>query len=164
MSRYFPLFIDLEKKKVTVIGAGTIASRRIRTLLNFGAQITVLAPEASEEVRGLAEEGKLVWRKGLYAPGLPGLLEDAAFVLAATDSPETNQAVWQECRAHGIPVNLSNDREKCDFYFPGIAAGGGIVAGITAEGKNHRLAREVTEQVRDLLAQREREAEDLKWK
>ena len=56
MSRYFPLFIDLEKKKITVIGAGTIASRRIRTLLNFGAQITVLAPEASEEVRKLAEK------------------------------------------------------------------------------------------------------------
>ena len=64
MSRYFPLFIDLEKKKITVIGAGTIASRRIRTLLNFGAQITVLAPEASEEVRKLAEKGRLVWRKG----------------------------------------------------------------------------------------------------
>lgn len=70
MSRYFPLFIDLEKKKITVIGAGTIASRRIRTLLNFGAQITVLAPEASEEVRKLAEKGRLVWRKGAYARSL----------------------------------------------------------------------------------------------
>ena len=68
MSRYFPLFINLEKKKVTVIGAGTIASRRIRTLLNFGARITVLAPEASEEVEKLAGEGKLVWRKERYAP------------------------------------------------------------------------------------------------
>ena len=159
MSRYFPLFIDLEKKKITVIGAGTIASRRIRTLLNFGARITVLAPEASEEVEKLAEEGKLIWRKGCYAPGLTGLLEDAVFVLAATDSGETNRAVWQECRRLGIPVNLSDDREKCDFYFPGIAAGGGIVAGITAEGKNHRLAKEVTAEVRSLLAAREREAE-----
>ena len=118
MSRYFPLFIDLEKKKITVIGAGTIASRRIRTLLNFGAQITVLAPEASEEVRKLAEKGRLVWRKGAYAPGLPGLLEDAVFVLAATDDREVNEAVRQECRTLGVPVNLSDDREKCDFYFP----------------------------------------------
>ena len=116
MSRYFPLFIDLEKKKITVIGAGTIASRRIRTLLNFGAQITVLAPEASEEVRKLAEKGRLVWRKGAYAPGLPGLLEDAVFVLAATDDREVNEAVRQECRTLGVPVNLSDDRKKCDFY------------------------------------------------
>ena len=159
MSRYFPLFIDLEKKKITVIGAGSIASRRIRTLLNFGAQITVLAPEASEEVRKLAEKGRLVWRKGAYAPGLPGLLEDAVFVLAATDDREVNEAVRQECRTLGVPVNLSDDREKCDFYFPGIASGAGIVAGVTAEGKDHRLAKEVTEQIRELLSQREREAE-----
>ena len=54
MSRYFPLFIDLEGKKIAVVGAGKIASRRIRTLLEFGAELTVLAPEASEEVRCLA--------------------------------------------------------------------------------------------------------------
>ena len=47
MSRYFPLFVDLEHKKITVVGAGRIASRRIRTLLEFGADITVVAPEAS---------------------------------------------------------------------------------------------------------------------
>ena len=46
MSRYFPLFIDLEGKKIAVVGAGKIASRRIRTLLEFGAELTVLAPEA----------------------------------------------------------------------------------------------------------------------
>ena len=159
MSRYFPLFVDLEKKKIAVIGAGTIAARRICTLLEFGAQTTVLAPEASEEIRGLAEKGKLVWRKETYRPGLPGLLDGALFVLAATDCEEVNLAVWEECKSLGIPVNLANDREKCDFYFPGIASGGGIVAGVTAEGKNHRLAKEVTEQVRKLLSQREREVE-----
>ena len=66
MSRYFPLFIDLEGKKIAVVGAGKIASRRIRTLLEFGAELTVLAPEASEEVRCLAEEGRLIWRREAY--------------------------------------------------------------------------------------------------
>ena len=47
MSRYFPLFVDLEQKKIVVVGAGRIAERRIQTLLSFEAQITVIAPEAS---------------------------------------------------------------------------------------------------------------------
>lgn len=49
MSRYFPLFVDLEQKKIVVVGAGRIAERRIQTLLSFEAQITVIAPEASRE-------------------------------------------------------------------------------------------------------------------
>ena len=80
-------------------------------------------------------------------------------MLAATDDREVNEAVRQECRTLGVPVNLSDDREKCDFYFPGIASGAGIEAGVTAEGMDHRLAKEVTEQIRELLSQREREAE-----
>ena len=72
MSRYFPLFIDLEGKKITVVGAGAVASRRICTLLEFGARITVLAPEASEKVKSLSGEGRLIWRKEAYRPGLPG--------------------------------------------------------------------------------------------
>ena len=48
MSRYFPLFVDLEQEKIVVVGAGRIAERRIRTLLSFDARITVLAPEATE--------------------------------------------------------------------------------------------------------------------
>ena len=159
MSRYFPLFSELEGKKIAVVGAGKIASRRIRTLLEFGAELTVLAPEASEEVRCLAGEGRLVWRQEAYRAGLPGFLEGALLALAATDSPAVNLAVREECKSLGIPVNLADDKEKCDFYFPGIASGGGVTAGITAEGKDHRLAKEVTAEVRSLLAAREREAE-----
>lgn len=153
MSRYFPLFINLEHKKATVVGAGRIASRRIHTLLEFGADITVIAPEASAEVRQLAEEGKLVWIQEAYRPGIRGLFEGTLLALAATDDREVNQEVRKECRTLGIPVNLASDKEQCDFYFPGIASGGGVTAGITAEGKDHRLAKEATAEVRKLLVE-----------
>ena len=157
MSRYFPLFVDLEGKKITVVGGGAIATRRIRALLEFGARITVIAPKVTEELGQLAEKGRLVWRQAAFHPDDPGAFADAFLVLAATDQKEVNLAVWEKCRELHIPVNLADDREKCDFYFPGIATGGGIVAGITAEGRDHRLAREATEQVRELLAHREKE-------
>lgn len=151
MSRYFPLFVDLEHKKITVVGAGRIASRRIRTLLEFGADITVVAPEASGEVRQLAEDGRIVWRQEGYESEDRKILEGSILVLAATDRPEINRKVKEVCRELGIPVNLSNDKEQCDFYFPGVASGGGITAGITAQGKDHKLARKATEEVRKLL-------------
>ena len=78
----------------------------------------------------------------------------AFLVLAMTDSRAVNHAVWEEAKKAGAFVNAADCKEECDFYFPGIAAGGGIVAGITAEGENHRLAKEVTGQFRELLRER----------
>jgi siroheme synthase (precorrin-2 oxidase/ferrochelatase) len=53
-------------------------------------------------------------------------------------------------------VNVSTDRRKSDFYFPGIAAKGDIVVGVTASGKDHAGAKRVSEQVRKLLGQNEK--------
>ena len=55
---YFPLFVDLEGRQVLVVGGGKIAVRRVRTLLEFGCQITVVSPKC---VRSCGE--KVLWKK-----------------------------------------------------------------------------------------------------
>ena len=60
---YFPLFVDLNEKQIVVVGAGTIAKRRIRTLVSFTNHLTVIAPEVNRELR--------IWRK----PGCSGSKE-----------------------------------------------------------------------------------------
>ena len=152
MSRYFPLFVDLEQEKIVVVGAGRIAERRSRTLLSFDARITVLAPEATEAIKTWAEEGVLHWQQACWSQEAEKLLEGSLFVLSAADDSAVNEAVCSACRKRNIPVNCADDRTRCDFYFPGIAEGGGVTAGITAGGTNHRLAREATEKVRELLS------------
>ena len=135
-----------------VVGAGRIAERRIRTLLSFDARITVLAPEATEAIKTWAEEGVLHWQQACWSQEAEKLLEGSLFVLSAADDSAVNEAVCSACRKRNIPVNCADDRTRCDFYFPGIAEGGGVTAGITAGGTNHRLAREATEKVRELLS------------
>ncbi len=149
MSRYFPLFVNLEGKKVIVYGAGVIGSRRILALLEFGCCLTVAAPEASKEVQRLSKEGKIIWQKKKYESG--EISRDACFVLAASSDREVNAQIGAECREKHIPVNVSSDRELCDFYFPGLAVKEELVAGVTAGGSDHRKAREVTEKIRSLL-------------
>ena len=153
MSSYFPLFVDVEQKKIVVVGAGRIARRRIQTLLSFGARILVIAPEAVEEIQALAEEGRLTWRKTGWGPETEAALDGSLFVLSAADDRAVNEAVYLACKARGIPVNCSDDRARCDFYFPGIAQGGGVTAGVTAGGTDHRLAREATERIRRCLTE-----------
>lgn len=148
MSRYFPLFVNLEGKKVCVFGAGTVAARRVTALLEFGCALHVIAPKAVPELRKLAEEGRLVWERYPYRPGMA---EGSALVLAATDSRAVNEEIRRECRKLGIPVNVSSDRGLCDFYFPGLAVKEDLVVGVTAGGNDHRLARKVTERIREVL-------------
>lgn len=140
----FPMFVDLWDKKILVVGGGTIAGRRIRILTAFAGDLTVVAPRISPEIRELAASGavKLVERRFCIED-----VQGAWMVLAATDDPQVNRQIWQEARAQGAWVNVSSDRTLCDFHFPGIIRREPVVIGINASGENHRLAREVREEL-----------------
>lgn len=150
---YFPIFIDLSEKKILVIGAGKIARRRITVLCRFTPTLTVIAPDSLPEVEALAEEGTIrLLRKSYEEEDIEG----ADIVFAATNDHDVNDRIHNDCKKHGIMVNVSTDRRKSDFYFPGIAAKGDIVVGVTASGKDHAGAKRVSEQVRKLLGQNEK--------
>lgn len=147
MSAYFPIFINLENKCVLVYGAGKIAARRVGTLLSFGPAITVIAPEAVPEMENWHREGKIRCEKRSFLG--EDELKGADLVLAATSDPAVNDRIWAACRALQIPVNVASDREKCDFYFPGIIKKEHLVVGVTASGKSHSQARQLTEKLRE---------------
>lgn len=144
----FPLFIDLRNRPVIVIGGGPIATRRIHTLLDFGAHITLVAPAATPELQVLAQEGRLTFHRRAYIPG------DLAAVpyrlaLAATNKAETNAAVADEADALAIPCSVADDRQKGTFWFPAVVTGPDFVAGITsADGSNHHKLKALAARLR----------------
>ena len=147
---YFPLFIDLSQKRVLVVGAGRIARRRIETLSQFTPHITVVARDVHPDIADWeTAKGLRIRRKCYETEDLKG----ADIVLAATDDAAVNERIWRDCRRLGIPVNVSGDKTKCDFFFPGVARRGSLVAGITASGADHAAAKRLTRAVRELLAQ-----------
>ena len=83
----FPVFIELQGKKVLVAGGGKIAARRIKVLAEFGALVTAVAPKICDEVRSLWEAGRIRWEN---RPVKREDVEDAFLVIAATDSREAN--------------------------------------------------------------------------
>ncbi|MDO5344432.1 MAG: bifunctional precorrin-2 dehydrogenase/sirohydrochlorin ferrochelatase [Lachnospiraceae bacterium] len=145
---YFPMFVDLSDQKVIVVGAGTIAKRRIRTLIEFTDHLTVIAPEVNKELLDLEKAGRLsILRKKYEREDI----YDAAVVIAATNDTKTNNDIYSACKCLGIRVNVCSDKNKCDFYFPGIARKDHVVVGVTASGKDHKLARTVVERIREIL-------------
>ena len=146
--KMFPLFVDLTKKKVLVVGAGKIASRRVKTLLPFAGEVVVEAPEASEEIFSLARQGEILHKEKTYSR------EDlyyADLVIAATDNKEVNEDIYSACKCLGIQVNVASDQKKCDFHFPGVLEYDGVVMGFNGGGKDHRKVRQVREKVQEAL-------------
>ena len=124
--------------------------RRIRAMLEFTEHLTVIAPEVNPELRTLEEQGKLtVLRKAYEREDL----YDAALVIAATNDKKTNEDIYAACKCLGIPVNVCNDRDKCDFYFPGIATCGNTVIGVSTNGREKRRQQALAKQIEQVLWQ-----------
>lgn len=148
LGQWFPLFTNITGKTVVVVGAGKIAKRRIETLLKFNCRIRVVATEALTEIDAYAQDGKLELRKKVFQDSD---LEGADYVLAATNNKQINHTIYEICREGSIPVNVADDKEKSDFYFPGIIRKNGITVGVTAEGRDHALAKKATRVIADCL-------------
>ncbi|MCD8369127.1 MAG: uroporphyrinogen-III C-methyltransferase [Clostridiales bacterium] len=148
---YFPLFVDLTGKKIRIVGAGSIASRRAAVLADFGAEILVTAPEGTQEMENLDAAGRICW---VRRPFETEDLENVELVLAATDDAGLNAEIVRQCRERGIPVNDAGEKEQCDFYFPAIARKKDVVIGVTASGTDHRLVRRLTANLREWLREK----------
>ena len=151
--RYFPLFISLKGKRCLVYGGGKIASRRVGALLRFGADVLVVAPRISDAIRQYGTEypGQCSFLEESYRPGIG----EADFVLACTNNPAVQEAIYKECRELGIPVNLSSDQSKCDFFFPALVEQEELVIGVCSSGKDHSRVRRLAQRLRLWLAEQE---------
>lgn len=150
--RMFPLFIDIGGKNVVVVGGGTIASRRIKTLLEggFGAKVKVISPEISDIIREeLGRRGEdISWTAAAYDEAC---LENADAVLACTSDEDVNSRICRDCRQRGIPVNNAGDHNLCDFHFPGIIIEDGVVIGFNGGGKDHGKVKLLRQHIEEWL-------------
>ena len=124
--RYFPIFYDLEGRKVVVVGGGEEALRKVRLLLKTNARILVIAPLLHDE---LASEPRVEWLARRF---VPDLLEGAALVYSA--DPELNNLVSVEAKARGIPVNVIDGAEISTFITPSIVDRDPVIVAIGTEG------------------------------
>ena len=136
------MFIDLSDKNVLVIGGGPVALRRVSTLLQFTRNVTVVAPKAEKELREMARLGKVRLE---LRPIRRSDFTSVYMVISAVNDRKLNDDICRICKSEGVYVNIASDREKCDFYFPGVYMTDEIVLGVTASG----ITREKASRVRD---------------
>ncbi|PCI76156.1 MAG: uroporphyrinogen-III C-methyltransferase [SAR86 cluster bacterium] len=137
-----PIFLNIRDKKCVVVGGGGVAFRKATLLLRAGADLSIVAPSVSDELRNLcaAHDCTIIERKFEEAD-----LSDAAIVVAATDDLQTNEQVSVISSALNIPVNVVDQPHLCSFIMPSIVDRSPVVVAISSGGSSPILTRKLKE-------------------
>ena len=139
----FPMFLKLTGRACLVVGAGSVGAAKIEGLMATGANITAVAPHATDAVHSWAEAGDLIWRVRNFEPSdLDGIF----LVVAATSSPAVNDLVFKEAQRRGVLANVVDDPPRCDFYYPAVVRRGALQIAISTDGKSPALAQRLRQQ------------------
>jgi precorrin-2 dehydrogenase/sirohydrochlorin ferrochelatase len=144
----FPIFLKLTGRPCTVIGGGNLAESKVESLLAASGRVTVIAPKANPKLIELAEAGEVTWHQREYGRGD---LAGQFLVVAATNKPEVNRAVFAEAEASGVLINSVDDPPFCDFYFPSVVRRGDLQIAISTAGASPALAQRLRKEINALL-------------
>lgn len=124
----YPIFVNLEGRRVVVIGGGDVAHRKIEVLSGAGAKVLVVAKSIIKEICE-GPEVKLI--EGEYKSEY---LDAAVLVIAATSDNVLNRKVYDDCRKRGILCNVVDVPELCDFFVPAVVRRGDLQIAVGTEG------------------------------
>ena len=149
--KYFPIFLDLEDRKVLVVGGGEPAAQKVRLLLKTAARVTVVAPDICDELKSLGKIGRIVTETREF---VPSDLEDTALVYVTSGDAQLDKNISTLAQAWDIPVNVVDAPEHCSFITPAIVDRDPVVVAIGTEGTAPVLAQGIKARLESLLSPR----------
>jgi len=142
--KYYPVFWNIAGKKCVVVGGGEVAQRKALRLIDCGATVFIISPVLTGELASLKEKNKIAHIAQEYSPEH---IYGAALVIGATDDGEINAVVSRDARKQGIPVNIVDDPQKCDFILPSLVERGDLTFAVGTAGNSPALARHLREEL-----------------
>lgn len=135
----FPVMLNLDGRLCVIAGGGRVAERRAGALLEAGARVRIISPEATATIRDWARNGVVEHAAREYAAGD---LDDPsiALVFAATDRPDVNRRIAEDARRRGLWVNTADEGRRSDFLVPAVVRRGPLVFAVSASGESPLLA------------------------
>ncbi|NIO55260.1 MAG: bifunctional precorrin-2 dehydrogenase/sirohydrochlorin ferrochelatase [Candidatus Latescibacteria bacterium] len=142
LQHLFPSMLKLDGAKVIVIGGGAVAERKVRSLLECGASVTVIAPTLTKSLSRLAAEKRLTHFARSFRSGD---LTGAALAFAAIDDIRVNAAVAEEAGRLNVLVNVVDQPALCTFIVPAVTRQGRLTIAVSTGGVSPAWARRIKE-------------------
>lgn len=146
MTTYYMACLNLEGRRVLVVGAGRIALEKVQGVLACGARVHVVAPVAEPDVDALVASNTVtIERRRFEEEDVKG----AFLVIAATNDMAVNTSVFEVCEESSIPVNVVDVPPLCSFILPAVVRNGPLAVGISTGGASPALAKRIKREVSD---------------
>lgn len=147
MSQYYPIFIDLKGLPVLVVGGGSVALRKVQTLLHHQALVRIVSPRLVPELEELIDGKTCFWTEKEYSSAD---IQEAMLVFSCTEIESVNRQVSEDAKRSYRCVNVVDDPEKCSFIVPSIMEQGDLKIAVSTGGSSPIVARQVRAELEDL--------------
>ena len=138
--RYYPVNLDIRNRKCLVVGGGEVGTRKVITLLECGAFVTVVSINTSEKLLKLAESGIIELKRRPYAEAD---LDSIFLVICATDNEDLNLQVSRDAGKYNMLCNIADRPEACNFILPALVKRGDLVIAVSTSGKSPAFAKKI---------------------
>jgi precorrin-2 dehydrogenase/sirohydrochlorin ferrochelatase len=145
---YYPILVDLKGKKVVVVGGGSVARRKVETLLDHGAEVHIVSKALAPELNDHVARNRIVHRGKEFREGH---LEGAFMVIAATDDHLLNHRISEKAMERGVLINAVDQPDDCTFIVPSILRRGDLLIAVSTSGKSPAMAKKVRETLERLF-------------
>ena len=145
---YFPAYINLDNKKILLVGGGYIANEKLEKLLDFTNNITILSLEFSDAILKKADRYNLHTIQKQYQKGD---INGYDIVIVATDTIKLHKEIFKESRDKKILVNSVDDTKYCDFIFPSYIKRGDLIISFSTSGASPAFAKYIRRYFESLI-------------
>jgi len=138
--KYYPVNLDIRNRKCLVVGGGAVGTRKVMTLLDCGAKVTVVSIDVAEKLQKLADNDIIKLEK---RPFQISDFDEMFLVMGATDNQEINREIHSEAERLGVLCNIADRPEDCNFILPAIVNRGDLIIAISTSGKSPAFAKKI---------------------
>jgi precorrin-2 dehydrogenase/sirohydrochlorin ferrochelatase len=141
---YYPVFLDLRRQVVLIIGGGEVAERKTASLLRCGARVHLAAKTLTSSLEKWKAQGRIQYLGEEYKPSF---MDEAFMVIAATDDAGLNQLISKEAKRRGLLINAVDQPEDCSFIVPSVLNRGDLTIAISTSGRSPALAKKIRKEL-----------------
>ena len=142
--QYYPVHLDIKNRNCLIVGGGAVGTRKVNTLLECGAHVTVVSPDPTSQLARLASEASITLKRRAYrSDDLSGMF----LVIGASDDETLNLQISKDAERAHILCNIVDRPEVCNFILPSIVRRGDLVITISTSGKSPALAKHLRQKL-----------------
>jgi precorrin-2 dehydrogenase/sirohydrochlorin ferrochelatase len=144
----FPIFLNLSGKRAVVIGAGAVAARKVVSLLEAGARVTIVAEHIDDAVKAKCNQTNVEIIEARYSKDY---LVGATLAFAATNDAKINEQIYKDCQQLEVLCNAVDNPTLCDFFTPAVVKRDDLQIAISTDGNFPAYAGHLRQKLEEII-------------